>query len=231
MTPSALEVNAAVLAVLKQIGPPNGANGHPHATNGRGEVFVEKLLALRHAEELADSSSEVRVLAGTVITPLARDAFRRKGVTIRVVSERENALAQRSIAGEWGFAIESAAAIAEPLRRGWLEGDHSWVEVGGDSLDAARWVVDGQGRGALVVADEASVATWRAFQVAGVRPATVADAGAVSRAIRHLGVNLIVTEPGDKSLHMIRQIGDRFRRGGAPALPTTLHDPTTGVPR
>ena len=83
-------------------------------------------------------------------------------------------------------------------------------------------VVEQDGRGALVVTDEASVATWRAGQVAGVRSATVATPEAVSRAIRHLGANLIAVEPAGASIFLLKQIGERFRQGGAPVVPDWL---------
>ena len=39
---------------------------------------------------------------------------------------------------------------------------------------------------------------------------------AVSRAIRHLGANLIVVEPAGKSIYLLKQLGRAFRQGGAP---------------
>ena len=77
-------------------------------------------------------------------------------------------------------------------------------------------MVDGDGRGALVVTDEASVATWRAVGSRGSGRATVAEPEAVSRSIRHLGANLIVVEPAGKSIYLLKQ---RSASGSARAAP------------
>jgi hypothetical protein len=236
MNPSWPEVNAAVLAVLGDFlgsrrAPAPSRNGHAHA-NGNGRVdatvFADRLLSLRHAETIADGvAREVRVAPGTVITPLARDWLKRNGVTVRVVSGREAAGARAALTGEWGFAIESKSGRVEPLRRSLLDGPESWAQVGADAVEAALWVVAGDGRGALVVADEASVACWRANRVEGIRAATVAEVDAVARAIRHLGANLLVVEPAGSSISALKHLGERFRRGGAPMAPEGLDADST----
>lgn len=236
MNPTWPEVNAAVLAVLGDfLGGPGRSrvgragtpsrNGHAHAPKPAGSpIFAERLLSLRHAERIAaDAAREVRVAAGTVVTPLARDWFKRAGVAVRIVSGRELAETRARLAGEWGFALATRAGWVDALRRNLLDGD-AWFEVGVDATEAALWVVEGDGRGALVVADEGSVATWRANRVEGIRAATVADADAVARAIQHLGANLLVVEPAGMSIHALKHLGDRFRRGGAPTEPDGWED-------
>ena len=213
------EVNAAVLAVLADWSRPlgRGGNGRARARDGHRppEVFADRLLGVRQAEGLSDRA-EVRILAGTIVTPLARDFLRRRGVVVRVVSGREASLARSHQRGEWGFFLGSArySGLVAALRRHWLDGD--WSEI---AADPAEWVVDAAGRGALVVADEASVATWRANRVEGVRAATVGDVDSTVRAVRHLGANLLVVEPATRSIHLIQQIAARFRSGGAPVAP------------
>ena len=220
MTPSWGEVNAAVMAVLADF----GRKHRPAASsrNGHADVFVDRLFSLRHAEALVDGRDEVRVAPGTVVTPLALDFLKRRRVALRFVSGREAAGARGRSRGDWGFAIESRSGQAEAIRRALLV---DWAEVGADSMAAAEWVGDGEGRGALVVADEASVATWRAARAEGIRSATVAEVDAVARAIRHLGANLIVVEPAGKSIYLLKQMAERFRRGGAPETPDELERP------
>jgi hypothetical protein len=216
MTPSWSEVNAAVLAVLGEFGRSNRSTGR--SSNGHRDVFIERLFSLKHAEALGDAD-EVRVAAGTVVTPLAKDLLKQRRIALRFVSKSEASHARSRHQGEWGFAIDSRGGQVEAIRRVLLD---DWAEVAADSVDAARWVVDGEGRGALVVTDEASVATWRAGRVEGVRAASVAGPEAVSRAIRHLGANMIVVEPPGMSIYVLKQIGERFRQGGAPTLPDWL---------
>ena len=216
MTPSWTEVNAAVLAVLGEFGRAGGSNGR--VASSPRDVFVERLFSLRHAEGLGEVD-EVRVLAGTVVTPLAKDWLRRRNIPLRVVSGREASLAKSRSRGEWGFAIESRSGQVEAIRRMLLD---DWIEVGPDAVEAARWVVEADGRGAFLLTDEASIATWRAGQLRGIRAAMVSEPEAVSRAIRHLGANMIVVEPPGKSIYLLKQIGERFRQGGAPVVPDWL---------
>jgi hypothetical protein len=220
MTPSWTEVNAAVMAVLGELG--RSSRSAPGISREAGEVFVERLFSLRHAEGLIDGLTEIRVAAGTVITPMARDFLKRRRVAIRVVSGREAARSKAHSRGEWGFAIESRSGQVEAIRRALLE---DWLETGPDAIDAARWVSEGEGRGALVVTDEASVASWRVSRSERVRAATVEGPDAVTRAVRHLGANLIVVEPAGKSIYLLKQLADRFRQGGAPEIPDWIdHD-------
>jgi hypothetical protein len=216
MTPCWTEVNAAVMAVLAEFGRSRRAADRGTRGPSDGHVFVDRLFSLRHAEALGDGRAEVRLAAGTVVTPLARDFLKRQRVAIRVVSAREADGFRARAAGEWGFAIESRSGQAEAIRRALLD---DWAEVGPDAVAAAHWVVDGQGRGALVVADEASVASWRSGRVEGIRASTVTEPEAVTRSVRHLGANLIVVEPAGKSIYLLRQLAERFRRGGAPVAP------------
>jgi len=218
MMPSWTEVNAAVLAVLGEFGRASRSNGRPASSTADRDVFVERLFSLRHAETLGDVA-EVRILAGTVVTPLAKDWLKRRKISLRVVSGREVILSRNQTRGEWGFAIDSRSGQVEATRRMLLD---DWIEVGLDSVEAALWIREAEGRGALVVTNEASVATWRASQVEGIRPATVSEPEAVSRAIRQLGANMIVVEPPGKSIYLLKQIGERFRQGGAPVQPDWL---------
>ncbi len=221
MNPNWPEINAAVLAVLAEFRRPGPKAPVRRPPADRAEVFVERLFGLRHAEGVRDDAGEVRVLAGTVVTPLARDLLRRRQIGLRVVSGRESRAANSRHRGEWGFALESRSGPVEALRRLLLD---DWSEVGLDAVEAARWVIDGDGRGAFVVADEGSVATWRAGRVEGIRAATVVDPDSAARAVRHLGANFVVVEPAGKSIYLMKQVGERFRQGGAPAVPLGLED-------
>jgi len=216
------EVNAAILAVLAEwnrptrrgVGRELGRGGHHQP-----DVFVDRLLGLKQAEALVDRN-EVRILAGTVVTPMARDLLKQRRIVVRVVSSREANLSRTRRLGEWGFAIESTrnSGVVSSLRRQWLDGS-DWSEIAPSAEAAAGWVGDGDGRGALVLTDEASVATWRANRVEGVRAATVVDVDSTARAVRHLGANLVVVEPATRSIHLLKQIGERFRAGGGPDIP------------
>jgi hypothetical protein len=183
-------------------------------------VFGGRLFALRHAEALADGIREVRLSPGTVITPLARDHLKRLGVATRWVAEADVIGPGRR--GEWGFAIDDPSGTTSALRRSLLAEEGAWSEVGPEPTRAARWVVESPARGAVAFTPESSTACWQVNRVEGIRAATVADADAVARAVRHLGANLLVIEPAGLSISWMKQMCAVFRKGGAPAPPAWL---------
>jgi hypothetical protein len=85
----------------------------------------------------------------------------------------------------------------------------------------------------LLVTDEASVAVWRACQVAGVRAASAVDPDSVARAVRQLGVNLLVIEPAGKSISFLKPMSLTYRRAGAPETRAWLNQEvgSCGSPR
>ncbi len=221
-SPSLQDVESAVWSVLAEIRSVPGRNGRGHGqgNSAGGDVFAERLFALRHAEGLSGATREVRIVPGTVVTPLARDHLKRRGIELRFVSEWRTDGGHDG--GEWGFAITSDSGLMTALRRAFLDGAEGWIELEGLADAAARWVGETSGRGAILMTDEASVAVWRACQIPGVRAAAVADVEAGARAGQRLGANLFVVEPAGKSISLLRQLGQTLRRSGAPRVPEWL---------
>jgi hypothetical protein len=212
------EVNAAIGSVLA------GFERAARQVQQDTVIHAEKLLALRHVEALPSATREVRIAPGTVVTPLARDSLRRQGIVLRFVSPSEVATK-----GEWGFAVEverESGTVAAWRRALFEEG---WFEV--DS--AERWVMEMPDRGALLVTEEASLAVWRACQMARIRAAAAVDPDSVARAVRSLGANLLVIEPAGKSIAFLKQMSRTFRSAGAPRIPTWLtpKEPACESPR
>ncbi len=227
------EVNAAVLAVLAEWSRPLGRGGTVTAPDAerpaQPEVFADRLLSVRQAEGLVDRG-EVRILPGTVVTPLARDLLKRRGVAVRVVSGREAIAARTSDQGEWGFALESARhpGLAAALRRHWLEAAGTRSPTGSRRPGGwSRTRGGGPGRG------RRGCERHLAGQPGRRHPrGDGGRCGSTVRAVRHLGANLLVVEPTARSIHLIRQIGDaipgrwrapgsrlaRRRRMGGPAM-------------
>ena len=221
--PSLHDVDSAVQAVLAEMFPvARHAGAIAHFAKPGVEVFSGTLLSLRHAEILSPRIVEVLIAPGTVVTPLARDVLKRRGVSIRFVARSE--VARLRNAGEWGFAIESERnrGLLEALRRGLLDGSESWFEVGSQLDDAMNWVTEAEGRGAMLLTDEASVAVFRACRNPGVRASAAVDVDSVSRATRLLGVNLLIVEPAGKSIALMHQLGRALRRFGGPLPPEWL---------
>jgi hypothetical protein len=205
-----IDVDAVVRAVLAELAR---RDEKPRNTDN-GLFFAGKLLGQSQVELLDAGLREIKVNSGTVITPLARDLLKRRGITLQYASGSTNSKGL----GEWAFAIEGrASGKVEALRAALL---HAWAEIAPEV--ASRWVVERPQRGALFLTPEASLATWRANRVEGVRAATASDVDAVVRAVRVLGVNLLVVEPAGLSIASVKALADTFRRAGAPAEPEGL---------
>ncbi|HEY2155048.1 MAG TPA: hypothetical protein VGH33_05430, partial [Isosphaeraceae bacterium] len=200
-------------------GEDRGSRANPCHPDGKileeGQVFAARLLSQSQVEGLGEGVKEIKVAAGTVVTPLAVDLMKRRGISLRVVSGGEASVGKGT--GEWAFAIEGpTSGKAEAIRRALLDG---WAEVA--SPDLLSWLV-APGRGALFLTPEASVAVWRANRVEGIRAASACEVDSVSRAVRHLGLNLLVIEPSAHSIPSVKAMAEAFRRGGAPAIPEGL---------
>ncbi|WP_233578994.1 hypothetical protein [Tautonia sociabilis] len=211
--PTIAQVDAAVRLVLAGTRRGAGPDRRPSGTI----PFAGRLLGERHIAAIGPEVVEIQVTPGTVITPIARDALKRRGIAVRLVSE-----ARAARAGEWGFVLEDGVASADAIRRAILAAPGGWDEVGGDAIEAARWVAGGIDRGAVVITPEASVACWLAAQVPGVRSAAPGDADAVARAADRLGANLIVLEPAGHPIPSLLHCLKVFRRAGAPEAPAWL---------
>ncbi|WP_315851956.1 hypothetical protein [Tautonia rosea] len=209
--PTIGQVDDAVKAVLE------GFRQAPRPDRRSSGVFAGRLLGERQVERLGGEIREIRIAPTTVITPIARDLLKRRGILIRWISER---LAGRT--GEWGFVIEEGVAMSDTIRRSLLASEGAWNEAGQDVFDAANWVANEEGRGAVVLTDQGSVACWLAAQMAGVRSAAPGDADGVARAVEHLGINLLVLEPARHSLPSLLHCVKVFRKSGAPECPDWL---------
>ena len=209
------KVNEAVQSVLLALRP---ANGRQAAEAGL-QLFPARLLSVSHVQALAKGTRVVQVSPGTVITPLARDLLKKQGITIRLGSLGALSAARR---GEWAFAIESETGQSQALRRLLFDEPLPWTELGSSLDEAARWLTAEPGRGVLWVSSDTSLAVWKACQFPGIRAMTTSDAADVHRASTTLGVNLLVVEPGGKSVFWLKQLATAFRAAGAPRIPDSL---------
>ncbi|MDG3004518.1 hypothetical protein [Paludisphaera mucosa] len=203
-------VDEAVRSVLAEL---FGTATRRATTAAAEAVFADRLFGLKHAEALAPGATSIRVAAGTVVTPLARDLLKRRGVVVRLAGMAEVAATAR---GEWAFAVEAAAGWLHALQRSFLEDGGLWNELE-PSVDAVvAWLGAGEGRGALLVTTDGATAVWRSCRAHGVRAAFASEPADVHRATRSLGANLIVVDPAGKSIAWIKQLATAFRRAGAP---------------
>jgi len=205
-----LTVDAAVRAVLADFRVPTQG-----PANGRAAdvVFADRLFSLRMAETLPPDVRSIKIAPGTVLTPLARDFLKRRGVAVRLAGLAEIAPTAR---GEWAFALGARNGQLQALQRAFLEDARTWTELDPSLDELTAWIRDGEGRGTFLVTVDPALVVWRACQVPGVRAAFAAEPADARSASRSLGANLLVVDPTGKSISWIRQIALAFRGAGAP---------------
>lgn len=206
-SPTIEQVDAAVKAVL-------GTLQRSPVADSAVRMFAGRLLAERHVETFDPALTTIGLAPGTVITPLARDLLKRRGVAIRWVHQDR---AGRANAGTWGFAIDSESGLASSLRRLLLTGSPRWDEI--DESEAAYWVAQAPDRGVAVLTAHPALTVWRAHRLPGVRAASAADPESLSNAIADLGVNLLAIDLAGQTVFSIKHLLAVFCRQGAPALP------------
>jgi hypothetical protein len=210
------KVDEAVRAVLAELQGTTRSRKEPDC-----QVFVDRLFSVRQAEALPPGTRVVQLGPATVVTPLARDLLKRRGITIRLGGAGESLAAAR---GEWAFSIATGSELGmvSALRRALLADPRAWIEFE-PSLDlVAKWLVDVKGRGAMFITSEAALAVWKSCRITGVRAASATEPSEVYRAIETLGINLLVIEPAGKSISWMKQLAGAFRFAGAPRAPEYL---------
>lgn len=205
-----LAVDEAVRSVLADLRVPAS-----QTTNGRAVdlVFADRLFSLRLAETLPPDVRSIKIAPGTVMTPMARDFLKRRGVVVRLASAAEIAPTAQ---GEWAFALDASSGQLQALQRAFLEDSRTWTELDPSLDELTTWIRGGEGRGAFLVAVDPALIVWRACRVPGVRAASAAEPADARSAARSLGANLVIVDPTDKSISWIRQIALAFRGAGAP---------------
>jgi hypothetical protein len=205
--PSAHEVAEAVRAVLGARAPGAGASGP------RVLTFPGRLLSARQVNELPAGTHAVRLAASTVLTPVARDLLRQRGISVLMSSDASGASR-----GSWGFCIEAGDGHGQSLRRSLLARDEVWHEVHGAKA-AFDWVRGSADRLMVVATTHAALRVWQASQVTGVRPAQAFDALGLKRAVDDLAPNVLVLDMVSLSLWELLQLCRTFRRLGIPTTP------------
>jgi hypothetical protein len=170
-------------------------------------AFAGPLLADRHAEALPAGTTDLSIDPATVVTPLARERLKRRGITLRIVSRAE--LARTGHVAEWGLAFESGGDL---LRRALLNTPEPWHDLGDQVAHAASWIAEARTRAGVIITDAAALACYRACQTANVRGAVIHDVEGLRHAIDTLNPNCLVVERPALSIHAIRHLCATFRR-------------------
>lgn len=190
-----------------------------HEVNGETRVLCwpGKLLSEDDLRRHLTCQTEILLAAKTVVTPLALDHLRGKGVRIRreeTSAGRPGSVSDRSA---WGHAEERPDAfvnsVLEALRR---EGIELTPLPGATPLQWARALVGTQTSevskttevyaGGVVFCGDPGLVCCVANKVAGVRAVAVVNGAQAKRAKQTLAANLFAVEAAGRTFHELRQI-------------------------
>lgn len=163
--------------------------------------WPKRLLSADDLRRHLTSQRELVLLPRTVVTPLAADELRARGVRVRW----ETSPAVEAAASKWFLALEkSDASIVAAIQAMEREGI-VFHRLDAPARKLAETLVANFNGGVVFTSDPATVACV-ANKVAGVRAAMVGNAAQASRAKKNLGANLYAVEIAGPSFFEVRQI-------------------------
>ncbi len=218
--PTAGEVEFAVRAVLAELARVYAPAAAPTSGEPSTLTFPGRLLALREARSFDEQVRRVLVVPGTVVTPLAHDLLKQRGITVEWGSA-----ASAAPSGTWGLVIEKHTAQTQAIQRTLFLASRPWQDLGQSPEAGARWAAESQDRGALIVSTSGALACWKACQVPGVRAASAFDVLTLQRALTDLSPNVLVLEPQNASTPQLVQLAEIYQRHGTPRVPADLEKP------
>jgi hypothetical protein len=198
-------------------GQPRDAPPADHVLRWSGRVVAAE--DLRRA---LNGHRELLVSPQAVITPLASEQLRERGVQIR----RQPAVEQAAPRAAWGYSQDRphpmVTSAVQALRREGL----SWKELppadAGADCQWARALAECIARGecgGVVFCQDPGLVCCVANKVAGLRAVAVCSVAQASRALLTLGPNLVAVEMPGRTFFEIRQILRVLCTAAAPACP------------
>lgn len=191
-------------------------------------LFPGSLVLERHVYDMPMGTRELAISPKTVVTPLAREILKKKGVSLRWVGAGGMVGMSQKAAGQWAVLRMSADAQAQAVESLLVGRTGEGWDVAGPALnDAASWTIENSERHLAVLAEVACVAVWRLNQ-AGIRAAEVRSALDVERVVQHFAPQSLVVEPSKLPIHEVKQIFQTWRRMGVVAVPPELAGQSIG---
>jgi ribose 5-phosphate isomerase RpiB len=189
----------------------NGASTK-HSESDAAFVFSGRVLTAEDVRVRLNGHREVVLSRKTIVTPLALDDLRAKGVRITRGDEpKVEAVGSKSA---WGYAQDRPNGVAQSavqaLKREGLELRELSASA---SAEPCRWaqalaecVVRGECRGGIVFCDDPGLVCCVGNKLPGLRAAAVVTVSQAARAVLNIGANLVAVEAAGRTFHELRQI-------------------------
>lgn len=183
-------------------------------TTGNILCWPKKVLSADDLRRHLTSQREVLLLPKTVITPLAADELRAKGV--RVLWEVQSKETTEPKAGGWCYAMEKPEAMIRSTIQALERDGITLTLIEGSPRGIAETILRDGHRGGIVFAVDSPLVACIANKVAGIRAVSAVNVAQVTRAKQNLGANLFAIETAGRTFFELRQMSKAIVTGAAP---------------
>jgi hypothetical protein len=163
--------------------------------------WPKRLLSADDLRRHLTSQRELVLLPKTIVTPLAADELRAKGVRIRW----EHAAQASEATAKWLVVQETPSTLIASAIQALEREGITLTPMDGSARTLAE-IVATKGVGGVVFTSDAATAVCIANKVAGVRAVFVANVAHVARAKKSLGANLYALELAGPSFFEVKQM-------------------------
>jgi hypothetical protein len=176
--------------------------------------WPNRLLSADDLRRHLTSQRELQLLPKTIVTPLAADELRAKGVRIswQVPTAKDATPAKQ---GTWIYAQEKRDALVVAAIQALEREGLVLTTLDFTSARKIAEVVLAQHQGGLVFCGDPATLCCIANKIAGVRAASVVNVAQALRAKKNVAANLVAIEMPGRTLFEIRQIVKTFVLGAA----------------
>ncbi|HYT88504.1 MAG TPA: RpiB/LacA/LacB family sugar-phosphate isomerase [Gemmataceae bacterium] len=187
-------------------------NGQPRE-DGPGEHVLRwsgRVVAADDLHRSLNGHRELLVEPAAVITPLALEQLRDRGVQIR----RQAPEAAKTTRATWGYAQDRPHPLVKSAVQAVEREGFYWRELPpAESASSCRWakavaecVASGACQGGVVFCQDPGLVCCVANKVAGLRGVAVTTVAQAGRAVLTIGPNLVAVEMPGRTFFEIRQI-------------------------
>ncbi|HZZ77677.1 MAG TPA: hypothetical protein VFE62_04105 [Gemmataceae bacterium] len=164
--------------------------------------WPKRLLSADDLRRHLAGQREVLLLPKTVITPLAADELRSRGIRVLWDAAKEM---KRSAVGSWLYAQERAdGAVAAAIQA--LARDGIMLTLHADASARQLALAIGKQPGAVLFCSDPATACCIANKIAGIRAGAVCNNAQVLRVQQNLGANLFAIEIPGPTYFELRQM-------------------------
>lgn len=185
--------------------------------------WPNRVVAVEDLRRRLNGHRELLLPPQTVVTPLALEELRTRGIPVR----QEDETPTQATKLLWGYAQDRAYAMVPSAARALQRAGLALKELpGGERTAAHAWaravaecVARGECLGGVLFCDNPALVCCVANKVAGLRAAAVATISQAAQALHSFAPNLVAVEMPGRTFFEIRQMLRTFCQSGLPRCP------------